>query len=134
MIHIYTGSGKGKTTASVGLAVRAAGSGMRVYFFQFLKNGTSCDDFTEVLKQKVSLAKKNMEWRSQYMTWQQMIDDEKDDAREEGFEEGRAEGAQTASRENARNLLALGVAPETIAKGCSLPLQEVLALKEGLSS
>ncbi len=43
MIHIYTGSGKGKTTAATGLAVRAAGSGMRVCFFQFLKNGSSSE-------------------------------------------------------------------------------------------
>ncbi len=37
MIHIYCGDGKGKTTASVGLAVRAAGGGLRVLFAQFLK-------------------------------------------------------------------------------------------------
>lgn len=36
-VHIYTGDGKGKTTASAGLAVRAAGSGMKVLFAQFLK-------------------------------------------------------------------------------------------------
>jgi cob(I)alamin adenosyltransferase len=38
MIHIYTGDGKGKTTAAVGLAVRAAGSGMTVVFAQFIKS------------------------------------------------------------------------------------------------
>lgn len=43
MIHIYHGNGKGKTTAAVGLAVRAVGAGMRVFFFQFLKNGTSSE-------------------------------------------------------------------------------------------
>jgi cob(I)alamin adenosyltransferase len=36
-IHLYTGDGKGKTTAAIGLAVRAAGAGMRVLFIQFLK-------------------------------------------------------------------------------------------------
>lgn len=37
MIHLYTGEGKGKTTAAIGLAVRAAGSGMPVMFAQFMK-------------------------------------------------------------------------------------------------
>jgi len=36
-VHVYTGNGKGKTTAAIGLAVRAAGAGMRVYIAQFVK-------------------------------------------------------------------------------------------------
>jgi cob(I)alamin adenosyltransferase len=36
-IQIYTGNGKGKTTAALGLALRAAGAGKKVYFGQFLK-------------------------------------------------------------------------------------------------
>ena len=60
MIQIYCGDGKGKTTAATGLAVRAAGSGMKVLFARFLKNensaelcvldsGDRSDPFTEVL-------------------------------------------------------------------------------------
>lgn len=41
MIHIYTGDGKGKTTAALGLAVRAAGRGMKVIFAQFIKTAPS---------------------------------------------------------------------------------------------
>lgn len=37
LIHLYTGEGKGKTTAALGLAVRASGAGMRVIFAQFMK-------------------------------------------------------------------------------------------------
>jgi len=36
-IQVYTGDGKGKTTAALGLALRAAGAGLKVYFAQFLK-------------------------------------------------------------------------------------------------
>lgn len=39
MIQIYTGNGKGKTTAALGLALRAAGAGLKVYIGQFLKKG-----------------------------------------------------------------------------------------------
>ena len=41
MLHIYCGDGKGKTTCSMGLAVRAAGHGRKVVVAQFLKCGNS---------------------------------------------------------------------------------------------
>ena len=47
-VQVYTGNGKGKTTAALGLAIRAAGAGMRVYIGQFLKQG--CYNELESLK------------------------------------------------------------------------------------
>lgn len=41
LIHIYCGDGKGKTSAAIGLAVRAAGCGKKVLFARFLKNEES---------------------------------------------------------------------------------------------
>ena len=41
LIHIYCGDGKGKTTAAMGLSVRAAGCGRKVVFAQFFKDGHS---------------------------------------------------------------------------------------------
>ena len=41
LIHLYCGDGKGKTTAAMGLALRAAGHGLPVVIAQFLKEGTS---------------------------------------------------------------------------------------------
>ena len=43
MLHIYTGKGKGKTTAATGLSVRATGAGLIVYFFQLMKDGSSSE-------------------------------------------------------------------------------------------
>lgn len=43
-VQVYTGDGKGKTTASLGLSLRAAGAGLRVYIAQFMKSG----DYSEI--------------------------------------------------------------------------------------
>ena len=43
-VQVYTGNGKGKTTAAIGLAIRAAGAGLKVYIAQFIKMG----DYSEI--------------------------------------------------------------------------------------
>jgi cob(I)alamin adenosyltransferase len=43
-VQVYTGDGKGKTTAALGLAIRAAGAGMKVFFAQFIKG----KDYSEI--------------------------------------------------------------------------------------
>jgi len=41
LVQVYTGDGKGKTTAAMGVALRAAGRGLNVVIIQFLKSGDS---------------------------------------------------------------------------------------------
>lgn len=43
-VQVYTGNGKGKTTAAIGLAIRAAGAGLKVFIAQFIKRG----DYSEI--------------------------------------------------------------------------------------
>lgn len=43
MIHIYCGDGKGKTTAAIGLTIRAVGAGKNVLFSQFMKSGKASE-------------------------------------------------------------------------------------------
>jgi cob(I)alamin adenosyltransferase len=43
-IHVFTGDGKGKTTAALGMAMKAAGVGQKVFIAQFIKS----DDYSEI--------------------------------------------------------------------------------------
>lgn len=42
-VQVYTGDGKGKTSASLGLCLRALACGLRVFYAQFIKNGKSSE-------------------------------------------------------------------------------------------
>ncbi len=57
-VQVYTGNGKGKTTAALGLALRAAGAGLKVYFAQFIKGSR----YSEI---------KALEMLSEYVTLRQ---------------------------------------------------------------
>jgi cob(I)alamin adenosyltransferase len=50
MIQIYTGDGKGKTTAALGLAMRSVGHGYRVRMIQFLKGSTYSGELTSAAR------------------------------------------------------------------------------------
>jgi len=46
-VQVYTGNGKGKTSAALGLALRAAGAGMKTFIAQFVK-GTDCSELEAI--------------------------------------------------------------------------------------
>ena len=43
LVHIYCGDGKGKTTCAMGLCLRAAGAGLKVLIYQYMKDGTASE-------------------------------------------------------------------------------------------
>ena len=50
LIMVYTGDGKGKTTAAIGLALRASGHGLNVLILQFLKRNKKIGEFKGLVK------------------------------------------------------------------------------------
>ncbi|MGN0629426.1 MAG: cob(I)yrinic acid a,c-diamide adenosyltransferase [Oscillospiraceae bacterium] len=79
LIHIYTGNGKGKTTASIGLAVRAAGCGRKVVFVQFFK-GRDCGELHSFEKlPNITVLRQS----SSHGFFKNMSDDEKEIVRKE---------------------------------------------------
>ena len=64
LIHLYTGEGKGKTTAAIGLAIRAAGAGKKVVFTQFMKGRQTSElrSFEKLENITVIRSQKNLGW------------------------------------------------------------------------
>ena len=108
-------------------------------FFKFLSGEKADSSFTKKIETRLLKAKKNMQWRHQYMTWQQTIDEEKEIAREEGLAEGLAEGLEQGIAQKAistaRNLLQMDIlTSEQISKATELPLSEIDELKKELAA
>ena len=60
LIQVYTGDGKGKSTAAFGLALRALGQGLKVLIIQFMKPGQGYGEVP-------SLKNLNLTWK--YILW-----------------------------------------------------------------
>ena len=50
LVHVYTGNGKGKTTAALGLALRALGHGFRIHIIQFMKGNINYGELRSIAK------------------------------------------------------------------------------------
>ena len=95
-IHIYCGDGKGKSTAVMGLALRAAGSGKKVVLTQFLKDGKSSE--LNILKglPQVTL----LTCQKQFGFFWNMTEEQKTEARA-AYQELFDKAVQTAEEEDA---------------------------------
>lgn len=87
-------------------------------FLQMVANNKSCDAFTDKVKKLVENAKRNTQWRKQYMDWER--------EKTRSYNRGREEHAL----ESAKNLLNEGVVPEVISRCVGLPLEQVLQLQK----
>jgi len=67
-VQVYTGDGKGKTTAAIGLAVRCAGAGYRVFIAQFVKGRHYCE--LDALKRLNDLIAVRQYGRTEFITEQ----------------------------------------------------------------
>lgn len=85
--------------------------------------------FCERIAQLTEEAKKNTEWRKQYMEWERQMAYKFS----EGKEAGIAEGIQHKSVEDAMNLLKKDIPAETISECIGLPLEQVLELKKQIT-
>lgn len=100
-------------------------------FLRMVTQNSSSDDFTQRVGGLVESAKRNTQWRQQFMEW----DREMAYMRAKGRAEGREEGAQEKAVEDARNFIAMNVlTPEQIAQGTGLPLEQVLELQKELAA
>ena len=99
-------------------------------FFEFLISNRAADDYTNSLQDYVKAAKKNAQWKEQYMTYERI----QAYAYDNGKEAGIAEGSQQKAIEAATELLKEGDSPEKIARCIGLPLEQVLELQKQITT
>lgn len=94
-------------------------------FLEYAAGKEPADEFTKELDSAVIMARKNKEWRLQYMT--QKVRDM------EYYEEGREEGREEVRIEDARNMIAENLSDELINRVTKLPLEKIQQLREEMS-
>ena len=91
-------------------------------FLKMVSNNKSSNAFTDKVKKLVDNAKRNTQWRKQFMDWER--------EKTYSFNRGLEQGVQQKAVETARNLLNEGDSPEKISRCVGLPLEQVLDLQK----
>lgn len=98
-------------------------------FFKYLCGKEPSSGFSERISAIVKRIKMNARWRHEFMTWQEEVELQADLAAKKAYQEG----FDDAAIETARNFLEMGLSPEQVAKGSTLPLEKVLELQKEAS-
>ena len=103
-------------------------------FFNFLTGKSADTNFTKRLSEKLLLARKNLEWRTQFMTFREQFKEELEEARAEGRAEARAEGVKAGLEQGIRQTALLMIKndlpDEDIAKYTGLSVKEIEELRK----
>ena len=94
-------------------------------FLRMVTQNSSSDDFTRRVGGLVENAKRNTQWRQQFMEWDREMACMRAKGRAEGREEGLAEGAQQKAIEDARSFYANGISVDIIAKSLNMTVDQV---------
>lgn len=98
-------------------------------FMRLVSGGESSNSFTDRVAHLTDNAKRNLEYRRQYMEWER----QKAYEFERGKEEGIQEGTHTAKIEDARSFYANGVSIELIAKSLGMTIEQVKEIVSDIS-
>ncbi len=106
-------------------------------FFEFLTGNSAETKFTKRLSEKMLLARKNLEWRNQFMTFREQFKEELEEAEKDGIERGLARGLEQGLEQGIRQginktaviMLNNDLPPEQISKYTGLSVKEIEELK-----
>lgn len=111
LVHIYCGDGKGKTTCGMGLCVRAAGYGLKVLIYQFMKNNSTSERASLAKLDNITVVPGLEQEKFSF----QMTEEEKKERR--GFYADQLRKVEEMAREQQFDLLFLDEAIYTIRCG-----------------
>lgn len=97
-------------------------------FLKFLNMRAASDPLTQKIQAEVALSKKAEKWRTDYMLWEDQIEEWKLEGREEGIAQGEKQGALNKAVETAKKLLKNNIPEKIIAECTGLSPEQIKSL------